>query len=295
MNANTLLAFLAAVLAAVPAVAQQLPRKPPSAFGSLRTGLPETRPDVPPVNPPVPPVVPVSASAIEDVPAFNSESAKMFTARVQPILANACAGCHARKDHAGRFKLRHTSSEFVDTEAATANLHAAARMVSRDRPAESLFLTKATTAHGGAKEPPLRSRVIPAFRYLEVWAHWAAAPEGAPVPEVLPSAPAPVVATPPPANPPSIAQLTGGTGAIKQPAPTAEPGAPSPGGVTHLTLGPKEPGKLPPLPQAEPVGNGGFATGPREPTVVQPTPTKPNPNDEFDPTAFNRTAHPMRK
>lgn len=288
MNANTLLAFLAALSAAGAAAAQQLPRKPPSAFGSLRAGLPE----VPPAQPPLPPVVPASASAIQDVPAFNSESAKMFTARVQPILANACAGCHARKDHSSRFKLRHTSSEFVDTEAATANLHAAARMVSRDRPAESLFLTKATTAHGGAKEPPLRSRAILPFRYLEVWAHWAAAAEGAPMPDVLPSAPAPVVATPPLANPPSVTQLTGGS---KGPPPTPQPAAMSAEGVTHLTLGPKEPGKLPPLPKAEPVGNGGFATGPREPTVIQPTSAKPNPNDEFDPTAFNRAAHPMKK
>jgi hypothetical protein len=291
MNANTLLAFLAALFAASTAAAQQLPRKPPSAFGSLRAGLPET----PPVTqPPVPPLV--LSAAVEDVPAFNSESAKMFTARVQPILANACAGCHARKDHASRLKLRHTSSEFVDTEAATANLHAAARTVSRDRPAESLFLTKATTAHGGAKEPPLRSRAIPAFRYLELWTHWAAAAEGAPMPDVLPTAPAPVVVSPPTAPPPSIAQLTGGTAiGSKEPSPLPEPAAPSAGGVTHLTLGPKEPGKLPPLPKAEAIAPGGFATGPREPSVIQPTPAKPNPNDEFDPTAFNRAAHPARK
>jgi hypothetical protein len=295
MNANTLLAGLAAVAVASSAAAQQVPRTPPPAFAALRPATPGQPPpadSVPPLGLPQPmPVVPAAAAVVDDgPPAFNSEAAKSFAARIQPVLANACAGCHARKDHASKFKMRYTSGEYVDHEATTANLHAVVRMISRDKPSESVLLAKAVTGHGGAKDPPLRSRTITAFRNLETWAHWAAAAEGAGIPDSVPTLPAAaVVPQLPHANPPSIPSLTPG---LKEPKPPAEPAPPAAGAATHLVLGPKEPGKLPPLPKAEPVPPGGFAAGPR-PTASDPT--KPNPADEFDPAAFNRAMHPMKK
>ncbi len=291
MNANTLFAGLAAVAVASSAVAQQLPRTPPPAFAALRAGRPG---QPPPSTDSVPPLVlPASAAVVDDgPPAFNSEAARSFAARVQPVLANACAGCHARKDHASKFKMRYTSGEYVDHEATTANLNAVVRMISRDKPAESPLLAKALTGHGWVKDPPLRSRAMTAFRTLETWTHWAAASEGAGIPDSFPSQLAPVTPAHLPAvNPPSVTQLTGGSGR-RDPAPAEEP-PPAPGKSTHLVLGSKEPGKLPPLPKAEPVSPGGFATGPR--TTPTADPTKPNPADEFDPAAFNRAMHPGKK
>lgn len=280
MNANILFAGLAAVAVASPAFAQQLPRAPESAFGTLRAMAPTPKP-------PASPVVPVLVTELDDrPPAFNSEAAKSFAGRVQPVLANACANCHARKDHASRFRMRYTSGEYVDHDATNANLYAVVRMLDREKPADSLILAKALTAHGGAKDAPLRS--VAAFRGLEAWVHWAAATEGAAIPTKFPALPVAAIVPTPSASPPSLAQLTGG----KKPAHTIEEPPPAPGAPTHLVLGPREPGKLPPLPKAEPITPGGFATGPRAPTA---DPTKPNPADEFDPAAFNRAMHPNRK
>jgi hypothetical protein len=302
MNANTLLAGLAAFAVASPAAAQKVPRTPKSAFATLRATSPVSPPtptpaptySVPPLVLPQP-VVPASATVVDDgPPAFNSEAAKVFAARIQPVLANTCGGCHARKDHDGKFKLRYTSGDYVDHEATTANLHAAVRMISHATPGESPLLVKALAAHGGAQDPPLRSRTITAYRNLEVWVYWAASGEGAAVPDVPAVAPTPPVVAAPapamPANPPSVTRLTGGLVPERKP-PAEEP--PAPGKVTHLVLGAKEPGKLPPLPMAEPVPPaGGFATGPRAPTT---SPTTPNPADPFDPAAFNRAMHPERR
>jgi len=293
MNANTLFAGLAAVAVASAAAAQQLPRTPTPAFAALRA-----TPPLPPPSEKAPPlvlsaaVVPASAEVIDDgPPVFNSEAAKAFASRIQPVLANACGGCHARKDHAGPFKMRYTSGEYVDHEATTANLHAAVRMIDRQKPAVSQLLTKALNAHGGAKDAPLRSRTMLAARRLEVWVHWAAARDGAGVPDVVPQVPAaaPVPAAGPPVNPPSVTQLTAGL--LKERTPPAEE-PPAPGRPTHVVLGAKEPGRLPPLPKAEPLAPGGFATGAREPTA---DPLTPNPADPFDPAAFNRAARPGKK
>ena len=119
---------------------------------------------------------------------FNSESAKMFAAKVQPILTNRCADCHAHKDHASRFRLKAIDPDINDPQGAEVNLRAAAKWITPGTPHASPLLTYATTAHGKAKDPPLPNPHV-AYTLLEVWVHWACAPEGSAMPAVIPPPP----------------------------------------------------------------------------------------------------------
>lgn len=116
---------------------------------------------------------------------FNPESAKMFAAKVQPVLTNRCADCHARKDHGSGFVLRAIEPGSNDPQGADANMRAAAKWLTPADPHASLFLTKATTAHGKAKDPPLAAD-HPAYTHLELWAFWACGPDGSAAPTVIP-------------------------------------------------------------------------------------------------------------
>ena len=116
---------------------------------------------------------------------FNPESAKMFAAKVQPVLTNRCADCHARKDHGSGFVLRAIEPGINDPQGADANLRAAAKWLTPADPHASPFLTKATTAHGKAKDPPLAAD-HPAYKHLELWAFWACGPDGSAAPTVIP-------------------------------------------------------------------------------------------------------------
>ena len=103
--------------------------------------------------------------------AFNGESYKMFPAKVQPVLTNLCANCHARADHASGFKLVRVPDGFANPRETGRHVRA-----------------KAVSAHGGMKDPPLFARTHPAFKNLELWVHWASLPEGSPAPATIPAA-----------------------------------------------------------------------------------------------------------
>ena len=146
---------------------------------------------------------------------FNPESAKMFAAKVQPILTNRCADCHAHKDHASRFKLKAIEPGINDPQGADANLRAAARWITPTNPHASPLLAHATTAHGKAKEPPLPNPHV-AYTLLEVWVHWACGPDGSAMPAVIP--PPPIVvqqASATSAATPMIQQASGFAAGVK--------------------------------------------------------------------------------
>ena len=130
---------------------------------------------------------------------LNSKATKAFASKVQPILSNVCASCHAAKDHSSDFKLRRYDPNFNEPAVAEANLKAFEKYLSVDEPQNSPVLKYATLAHGKAKEPPLKDATLPAFRNLELWVHWACAAEGTPELKAVPPAklkiekPAPVV------------------------------------------------------------------------------------------------------
>jgi len=118
-------------------------------------------------------------------PKLNSAATKTFTAKVQPVLANVCADCHAHKAHASPFKLKPYDPAFNDPQTADANLRAITPLLDPANPHASPLLKYAITAHGKAAEPPLKAG-HPALEKLELWVHWACGPEGTAAPTAVP-------------------------------------------------------------------------------------------------------------
>lgn len=108
----------------------------------------------------------------------NSVAAKNFAAKIQPILSNTCAECHARADHGSKFLLKKYDPNFNDPKLAEANLKAFSVWLDTKQPANSPALQYAVKAHGRSKAPPLRDENHPAYSVLELWLHTAASTEG---------------------------------------------------------------------------------------------------------------------
>ena len=113
---------------------------------------------------------------------FNTVAAKAFPSKVQPILTNLCASCHAKPDYAGTFKLKAIPTGFADADAARANLLVAFAHLDRAKPSASELVAKCVTAHGGQKAAACRTAAHPAAAALEAWAHGMAQPDGAALP-----------------------------------------------------------------------------------------------------------------
>ncbi len=171
--------------------------------------------------PVVPPPSPSAAATAPEpeapAPALDGAAFGQFVNRVQPVLMNACASCHAT-GRGGSFKLTRTYSEggLTNRRATQQNLTAVLGMLNRDKPLESPLLTRAVAMHGPGEKPPLRGKTEPAYRSLEEWVQYAAtaaparetpltvpppAPEPKPVPESTPEK----VVAPPTAAPPTAA------------------------------------------------------------------------------------------
>jgi hypothetical protein len=104
---------------------------------------------------------------------FNSEALGPFGTRVQPILMNTCASCHAG-GHAGAFKLQRVFEDGVANRRATQhNLAAALAQVNPEHPLSSPLLVKAVSIHGDLGQAPLKGRQTPTYRALEEWVQLA--------------------------------------------------------------------------------------------------------------------------
>lgn len=109
---------------------------------------------------------PEAAAAPVDL---TADSLGQFTARVQPILMNTCAGCHAA-GKGGAFKLtRCYDFEGHNRKSTQQNLAAVLSQVNLKEPQVSPLLTKAVSVHGSLSQAPLRGRQAPAYRMLEEW------------------------------------------------------------------------------------------------------------------------------
>lgn len=104
---------------------------------------------------------------------YNSESFPLFVSKVNAILTNACAVCHARND-VKVFKLTRLGGR----SGATKNMLAALPHVNPKDPGASVILTKAVTPHGGGTEATFKTRTHPAYQTLETWVRFARSPEG---------------------------------------------------------------------------------------------------------------------
>jgi len=127
-------------------------------------------------------------------PGGNGAALVPFAARVQPILTNLCASCHAKADHKSEFKLQRVQEGFADPEASGRNAAAVVKFLTKDNPVASPFLVKTINAHGGQRDAALKDRNHPAYQNLEWWVR-AVVIELAPTP-VAAKPSTPMVVTP---------------------------------------------------------------------------------------------------
>jgi hypothetical protein len=127
--------------------------------------------DAPAPTPTAPALLPtavISAAETAEPVDCGAEALKRFAMKVQPILMNTCAGCHAGP-YAGKFRLERVYANGMTGPATQRNLATTVALIDRAHSANSPLLQLATTAHGGATIPPLRDRSVPAFKQLDEW------------------------------------------------------------------------------------------------------------------------------
>lgn len=223
---------------------------------SLQQSTPASTPPV--ARPPEP-----ENLAVPSVPAdFNPDALTPFTRRVQPILMNACACCHAT-GRGGSFKLtRAFEGGLLNHRATQQNLVAVLAEINRDRPQASVLLTKALSAHGEAELPPIKNRQTPTYRTLEEWVKVALAD----APTQGSTAP---VATFPAGEAKTFVEMVG---AKPEAGPAASPIRPS-----------------------TPASSSTNDRSPNATTAPPASPANGNPADPFDPLIFNRQMHDEKK
>jgi hypothetical protein len=100
---------------------------------------------------------------------LTEEALGQFATRVQPILMNACANCHAN-GHGGAFKLaRSYDSSVLNRKTLQQNLAAVLGEVNLGQPQNSPFLSKSVSVHGSLEQAPIKNRQAAAYRALEDW------------------------------------------------------------------------------------------------------------------------------
>ena len=196
------------------------------------------------------------------------ESLSRFVTKVQPILMNLCATCHAT-GHGGSFKLLRTySNSALGQRATLANVAAASAFINRQQPEASVLLLKAITAHGEASAPAIRDRQFPAYKHLDDWVRMAMDQ-----PLQTPAPPATVAARP-------------------QPMGAAMPVPMEPTGQGEMPFQVVSPPKDAAAGNSKPAEMPAPAMPPPPADVEKP---KTEPSDPFDPLIFNRQAHPEKK
>jgi hypothetical protein len=188
----------------------------------------------------------------------NSDSVSAFVARVQPILMNACANCHAN-GRGGDFKLARTyDGGAVGRKTTLQNLTAVLAQVNKENYQASPFLAKSISAHGSSALAPLKGRDSLAYRTLEDWVRTTV--------ESNPQLQEKTIA--------SAGPFSATEGAVKNPPPFAREA---------------KPGPAVPSPQLAETKPASFST---ERSNVGELKKSSEPVDPFDPVLFNRQAHP---
>ncbi len=99
----------------------------------------------------------------------TTESLGLFATRVQPILMNTCARCHAT-GHGGNFHLTQVFEDNINNRRTLErNLAAVLAEVDVNQPETSRLLLKAVSDHAHTGQAPLRDRQSAPYRTLENW------------------------------------------------------------------------------------------------------------------------------
>lgn len=232
-------------------------------------------------------------TALPNLP-YNASSLGLFVNKVQPILMNACARCHAC-GKGGSYKLARVYDDggLGNRRLTQQNLMATLAYLNRDRSQTSPLLSYSLKLHGNAELPPLPSRTAPAYRTLEEW-----------VQQAMSGLPRSVAAAPPAVSGEAKAVAVAPAATAPAVAPGSPPGVAAPvpaNGATWITKWqpPKEsvePAKEPTPPTAAVVNTPApSATEFAKPRADAEKPaTDAAPTDPFDPMIFNRQMHPGR-
>jgi hypothetical protein len=209
------------------------------------------------------------------VPDLSADSLCTFRTRVQPILMNACASCHAT-GRGGPFKLLRVYEDGgTGRKTVERNLVAVLAEINLRAPAGSPLLTKAVSAHdGNMAEAPLRGRQAAAYRVLEEWVQRTVADNPQLHGEETAVAPAPP-------EPKAVAHVQAESAPAPQAKPSESASAVEARPVPHVPAEPAAASVTPPAKSAEP-----SPAPPRNPAD--------GPVDPFDPLPFNRQMHPDR-
>ena len=124
------------------------------------------------------PIKPASPKAPEEAAAdarlsidLTEEALGQFATRVEPILMNACANCHAT-GRGGKFKLaRSYNSVVLNRKTLQTNLAAVLGEVNLVQPQNSLLLSKAVSVHGSQESAPIKNRRAAAYLVLAEWVY----------------------------------------------------------------------------------------------------------------------------
>lgn len=234
----------------------------------LRPGDPEIKQLLQRIQQPPPPAVapPTKPAPEPDAPLpaieMTPEALGQFTHKVQPVLINACASCHAA-GRGGSFILKRPSDiPSLNRQATQHNLAAMLGQLNYVQPGASPLLTKAVTVHGGSDQAPIKGgRQSVPYQTLEEWIRMTVASN----PQLLQRAGITPVAPPPPAPAPPEHQSAFAAAKTESPSPTV------------IAFPNMVPAVAPPT-----------AT----PAVKPPESSS---GDPFDPSEFNRQAHPERE
>jgi hypothetical protein len=210
-----------------------------------------------PVKKPAAPPIVVAAPKMEPAPTVDvtSETMISFTTKVQPILMNTCATCHAN-GQGGAFVLDRVY-DATQKASSSRNLAAVLSQVDLERPAISPLLVRAITPHGGDSLPAIKSRDAKPLQAMQQWIEQTVA-KNPQLKDYRAVAKKPVQSEP-------IGFASQGTVRAARPEPKS--GTP-----------PKTTSPVTPVKEAPPAGQA----------VATPT-------DDFDPVIFNRHFHANRK
>jgi hypothetical protein len=118
------------------------------------------------------PLTPPATQAADDrLPPVEvtSESLGVFATRVQPILMNTCARCHAT-GRGGKFHLTQAYQDSISNRRTLErNLSAVLAEINLQQPEASRLLSKALSDHAHTGQAPLRDRQSAPYRTLESW------------------------------------------------------------------------------------------------------------------------------
>jgi len=206
---------------------------------------------------------------------LSVESLGMFTARVQPVLMNTCASCHAGAKTTAFKLVRAAGTSSASHRATQQNMAAVLTQIDPARPNSSPLLMRSVTDHGKTGQAPIKAQ-SPPYRILQDWIQLTLATNPFLREQGMASAAAVATATKAP-----------GEASLGRSLPVESPPAAAP----ERRVSSETKTKLAPV-ISRPLSAPEVPSTPAQPNA---SPTTVGPVDDFDPALYNRQFHPARQ